>query len=301
MMKLSISGSIGYIGVGLVFAILWASASTVTKIGLQQAQPFVISVVRFFMASSLMLIISHFIMKNPVPSRNELKKLAIYGALNITLYLGLYILAMQEVSAGLASLAVAINPVFITLLSGIWDRKKIKWQTLASLMLCITGVLIAAYPLIVNSYASSTGIVLLFTSMLIYSIGTIYFNKNNWQGIHLLTINGWQTFFGGILILPIACITWNPEDNVLDSQFWITTSWLAIGVSILAIQCWIYLLRSFGGRSSYWLFLCPIVGFILSNSIMDEPIGIFTLVGSLLVLLGLYENIKNRFKTQKTD
>ncbi|MEY3432255.1 MAG: hypothetical protein RL131_191 [Bacteroidota bacterium] len=301
MMKLSISGSVGYIGVGLVFAILWASASTVTKIGLQQAQPFVISVVRFFMASALMLIISHLLMKNPLPKHEEFKKLAIYGLLNITIYLGLYILAMQEVSAGLGSLAVAINPVIITLLSGIWDRKKINLQSISSLLLCTSGVLIAAYPLIKNSFASPLGILLLFTSMLIYSLGTIYFERNNWQGLPLLTINGWQTFFGGVFIAPIAFFTWDAQSNVLDKQFWITTSWLAIGVSIMAIQCWIFLLKTYGGKSSYWLFLCPIVGFILSNSIMNEPIGVFTFVGSALVLFGLYGNIKNRFKAVKTD
>ncbi len=33
---------------GIFFAILWASASAATKIGLQSAQPFVMAVTRFF-------------------------------------------------------------------------------------------------------------------------------------------------------------------------------------------------------------------------------------------------------------
>ncbi|HEX9508929.1 MAG TPA: hypothetical protein VF939_00495 [Puia sp.] len=37
-------------GAGLIFSVLWSSASTATKIGLQAPQPFVLSVTRFFLA-----------------------------------------------------------------------------------------------------------------------------------------------------------------------------------------------------------------------------------------------------------
>jgi len=35
---------------GVLFAFLWASAATATKLGLQSAQPFVICIARFFLA-----------------------------------------------------------------------------------------------------------------------------------------------------------------------------------------------------------------------------------------------------------
>lgn len=43
-----------FIGVGIVFAILWSSAATATKIALESAQPLVIAVTRFLVAGSLM-------------------------------------------------------------------------------------------------------------------------------------------------------------------------------------------------------------------------------------------------------
>ena len=278
----------GFIGIGLLFAICWASASTVTKIGLEVAQPLVISVVRFFMAGLIMLIISHVFLRERKPVGKEWNRIAVYGLLNISIYLGLYVYAMQEVSPGLGSLAVAANPVIIMVVAAVWDKKPLSPITLLSLLLCAGGVTIAAYPLVQGSYATFRGILILFSSMFVYSAGTLYFQRNNWEGLHLLTINGWQTLLGGIFIFPVMLLTWDGDANQFNGSFWFTTGWLATVVSILAIQCWIYMLKHHGARSSYWLFLCPIFGFITSNIVVNEPLGLHTLFGLLLVIGGLY-------------
>ncbi len=277
-----------FIAIGLLFAICWASASTVTKIGLTVAQPLVISVVRFFMAGILMLFISHAMLRQRLPEGKEWGKIAVYGLLNISLYLGIYVYAMQQVSPGLGSLAVAINPVIIMVVAAAWDRKALAARTVLSLLVCVAGVAIAAYPLVQGAYATMTGILILFSSMFVYSAGTLYFQRNSWEGLHLLTINGWQTLLGGVFILPVVVLTWRPEANQFNGSFWFTTIWLATVVSILAVQCWIYMLKHHGTRSSYWLFLCPIFGFITSNIVVDEPLGLHTLFGLLFVIGGLY-------------
>jgi len=277
-----------FIAIGLLFAICWASASTVTKIGLTVAQPLVISVVRFFMAGVLMLFISHGMLRERLPRGKEWGKIAVYGLLNISLYLGIYVYAMQQVSPGLGSLAVAINPVIIMVVAAAWDRKALSGRTVLSLLLCVAGVTIAAYPLVQGAYATTAGILILFSSMFVYSAGTLYFQRNSWEGLHLLTINGWQTLLGGVFILPVVVLTWRPEANQFNGSFWFTTIWLATVVSILAVQCWIYMLKHHGTRSSYWLFLCPIFGFIISNIVVEEPLGLHTLFGLLFVIGGLY-------------
>lgn len=282
----------GFIITGLVFAALWASASVATKSGLTVAQPFVISNIRFFMAAGIMLIISHLLMRNRLPQGIEWKQLAIYGVLNITIYLGMYVIAMQEVSAGLGSLAVAINPVIITTVGLLWDRQQISLRITGSLMLGFLGVAVAAYPLLQGSYATISGIVLLLSSMLVYSAGTLYFQRKKWNELHLLTINGWQTILGGIFLLPFTLYYWKPDNNLLNPVFWLSTSWLAIGVSIGAVQTWIYLLKHNGTKASYWLFLSPIFGFIYASILMQEPVGIWTITGTLFVLAGLYWGTK---------
>ncbi|RZK87506.1 MAG: EamA family transporter, partial [Pedobacter sp.] len=73
--------------------------------------------------------------------------------------------------------------------------------------------------------------------------------------------------------------------------------WLAIPASIIASLCWMSLLRDNPTKASAWLFLCPIAGFIIAAVIMKEPLTWYTLVGVILVIIGLY--IVQRLKSTK--
>jgi probable blue pigment (indigoidine) exporter len=273
---------------GIVFAFLWSSASTATKIGLVSAQPFVISIFRFLIAGSIMLFVSHIVLGNRMPVKREWIQISIYGFLNITFYLGLYVIAMQQVSAGLGSLAIATNPVFIAMMSAFWFSHRIKFKNILSLLLCFMGVVLAAYPLLQNSYATPFGIIVLLISMIAYSLGIIYYSRVNWNGLTILAINGWQTILGGVFLIPALCATYQADKNSFDTSFWTSVCWLAIPVSIGAVQFWLYLLKSNPITASYWLFLCPIFGFLIAHFIMKEPITFYTVFGVILVISGLY-------------
>lgn len=278
---------------GLLFSILWSSASTATKIGLQVLQPFTICVVRFFLAGVVMIGISHLVLRQRLPKGKEWGQIAIYGLLANTIYLGLYVIAMRQVSAGLGSLGVATNPIFINLISVIFLRERLRPVTIFSLLLCMTGVVLAAWPLLRNSTATPMGLILLLVSMVAYSISVLYFSRVPWNGLSRLTINGWQVLFGGVFLLPVMVFVYQPPLNVWNIKGLVSIVWLAIPVSIAAVQLWLFLLHVDAARSSFWLFLCPVFGFILSNIFTHEPLTFYTFAGMTLVIAGIYwQNVK---------
>jgi probable blue pigment (indigoidine) exporter len=155
-------------------------------------------------------------------------------------------------------------------------------------------VVLAAYPLLQNSYATPLGIIILLVSMIAYSLGTIYYSRVHWNGLPILTINGWQTILGGIFLLPVLYATYQPDKNNFDVSFWTSVCWLAIPVSIGAVQFWLYLLKNNPLKASYWLFLCPIFGFIIAHFMMKELITLYTVFGVCFVISGLYIVQKKR-------
>ncbi|HVG40463.1 MAG TPA: DMT family transporter [Chitinophagaceae bacterium] len=282
-----IKGQYKWLIAGLLFAVLWASASTATKIGLTVAQPLVIAVIRFGIAGIILLVIAHLIARHRLPAGKEWQYLSIYGLCNITIYLGCFVIAMQHLTAGIGSLAIATNPLFISFLSVLFLKKKLTATIIAALLIGTVGVLVAAWPLLKDAIISTSGLLLLLFSMLSYSVAAIYFSAKNWNGLHLLSINGWQTLLGGLFLLPFALFFYKSNSNIYNSTFWGAVFWLVIPVSIFAVQLWLWLLKTNTVKAGLWLFLCPVFGFAIAAWLLHDSITYYTIAGIVLVVIGL--------------
>ncbi|WP_031526802.1 DMT family transporter [Dyadobacter crusticola] len=289
------------IGIGLLFSILWSSASVATKFGVQSAAPLVLANVRFFIAGILLLSFSYAFGKGSayrLPNKKEWQQLAVFGFLNTTLYLGLYVCAMKYTAAGIGSLAVSTNPLIIVLLSSWWLKRKPQAAEWLGIVLGMAGIGIATYPLLANSYTTGWGITLLLISMVAVSAASVYYASVKWELPNLL-INGWQVFIGGLLLLPATFLLSDFSSTVYDKVFWGSVLWLSLAVSIAGLICWFYLLRIDTVKASLWLFLCPLFGFFFAWWLMSEPITIYTVVGTILVVGGLYAGQRTKLSGKR--
>jgi probable blue pigment (indigoidine) exporter len=271
---------------GLFFSMLWASASVAGKFGIQSAEPLVLFSFRFLLAGIVLLMFSYAVLGSRLPNKNEWKQLTIFGSFNTSLYLGLFVVALQYITPGITSLAIALNPLFISAMTAVWTKRKVTAKEWLSISAGICGVFLAAYPLLQNANATPVGLLLLGLSMIAYSFGSVYYATVKWQ-LSRTTINAWQVFIGGILIVPPA-ILFHQKGNLFDGRFWWSLAWLIFPVSILAVQLWLRLLKTDAVRASLWLYLCPIFGFLYSAILLNEPITVLTITGTILVMTALY-------------
>lgn len=284
---------------GLLFAALWASASVATKFGVRSADPLILANVRFIIAGLLMLGYAYLLVpkKSPFPAARNWKPLAIFALLNTTIYLGAFVIAIKKISAGIGSLSIATNPLFIMLFSALWMKRKMKWYEVAGLLLGLTGVVIASFPLLQNSFASVDGLLILMGGMISVSAATVYYATVDWR-LPNIVINGWQVLLGGLFLLPLTLLTSDFRHSSFDLTFWLSVFWLIIPVSVAALQLWFYLIKIDTVQASLWLFLCPVFGFIYASLLLGEPITSYTWIGTGTVLAGLYlaqkEKLKNR-------
>jgi drug/metabolite transporter (DMT)-like permease len=271
---------------GFLFAILWSSASVAGKFGLMSSEPLTLFNFRFLAAGVLLLAITVFQKDSRLPQGKEWWQLTIFGIFNTALYLGIFIIALNEVAAGVTTLSLALNPLLISIMTSLWMKRKILGREWVSIFIGIAGVGVATYPLVQDGYASPFGLLLLFTSMFTYSIGAVYYSSVTWK-FSRATINGWQVFIGGLLLIPFT-LYFEGGNTTYDTRFWLSELWLVIPVSIGAIQLWLFLLKEDAVRASLWLFLCPIFGLLFSSLLLGEPFTVYTTVGALLVLLSLF-------------
>ena len=270
---------------GIVFAILWSSASVSAKIGVQSMEPLVLFQFRFILAGVLLLIYSYFFEDWKLPNKKEFIELAIFGFLNVTLYLSLFVLAITEVAAGIGSLSTSLGPLLMTILCGLIFDKKIKMIHFLGLFLGFSGVYITVIPLLGNSNATPRGLILLLFSMLSYSVASLYFASKKWS-LTRLALNGWQVLLGGIFMLPLT-IFFNKKPVIITLPALLSIAWLIGPVSILAVNIWLRLIKINTIKASFFLFLCPIFGFIFSSLFLNEPFTVHTIIGLIFVLCAL--------------
>ncbi|MBX2914373.1 MAG: EamA family transporter [Cyclobacteriaceae bacterium] len=276
-----------YLITGLSFSVLWSSASIAGKFGLNSAEPLLFFTTRFLIAGGILLVYAHLIKSYRIPTGTEWKHLAVFGAFNTALYLGIFIVALQFITAGITALAIALNPLFISLLSSILNKRKVKWMEWGSITLGLAGVLLASYPLLQLETISIVGLFLLGLSMVTYSIGAVYYAGQNWT-LQRVTINGWQVLFGGLMTAPFAIFMHTPDSNQFDTSFWLSLLWLVVPVSIVAVNLWLILLKADAVKASIWLYLCPIFGLMLSALLLGEPLSTYTWLGTALVLSAVF-------------
>jgi len=284
--------------IGLLFAMLWASASVATKFGILSAPPLILGNLRFFIAGAVLLGYCYFISRDKQyrwPGATEWKQLAIFGFLNTTVYLGMYVIAMKHTAAGIGSLATSTNPLLIVLLSSwIMGRKAAKSEII-SIIIGMAGIALATYPLLKSSDTTISGVTILMLSMVAVSFASVYYAQIKWTLPNLL-INGWQVTLGGLFLIPFTLVMSDFSTIQLDSRLIYSVLWLSLAVSVVGLICWFYLLKIDTVKASLWLFLCPLFGFFYAWWLLGEPITLYTVAGTFLVVTGLYIGQRKKLK-----
>lgn len=275
---------------GLLFAMLWASASVATKFGILSVPPLVLGNLRFFIAGFVLLGFCYLISRDTqyrLPNAAEWRQLATFGFLNTTVYLGMYVFAMKYTAAGIGSLATSTNPLLIVLLSSWLMGRKPEKAEILSIIIGMSGIALATYPLLKSANTSIFGVTILMLSMVAVSFASVYYARIKWTLPNLL-INGWQVTLGGLFLLPFTFLMSDFNTVQFDNRLIYSVLWLSLSVSVVGLICWFYLLKIDTVKASLWLFLCPLFGFFYAWWLLNEPTTWYTIAGTLLVVTGLY-------------
>lgn len=273
---------------GLLFTLLWASATVATKFAFHSCDLFLLTLIRFVTVSLILLFYTYIVKgkSSKFPTKTEFKKLFILGVLNVTVYMTGYLIAIKYVSAGLISLITAVNPLLLIVFSAIFYKRKLSSFEIIGVIIAVSGLVLAAIPNLYNSHATLLGLLALIAGICALSTGSIYY-ANSGLSLKKMEVNTWQITLGGILFLPIVFLNRSHNFLIPNLNFFLSIAWLIFPVSIIAYAMWLILLQRDAVKAGLWLFLTPAFGYLMAVIILHEKITIYGIGGSLLVVSGL--------------
>jgi len=275
--------------VALVYILLWSSAFIATKVGVTHSPPLTLLAARFLVAAALLAGLAQ-TRGLPWPrGRRDWASLALFGLLNSGLYLGFSYEALRHLSAGMATIIAATNPLLLTLLAPRLLGERLTRTRLLGLALGFGGVVfVVGARLDVRGGADTpVGAVVAFAGV-VCLVGATVLYKRRPPRAHPLVVNAVQLAAAGLALTPPALLVEHPERVRVDMPLALSFLYLVLVISIGASLLWFWLLeRGEASVASAYYFLTPIFGLGLAALLLGEPVGPRDLLGLVAVAAGI--------------
>jgi len=271
----------------LAIVFVWGTNFVVIRLGLNALPPLFLAALRFI----LVFVPAAFFLRRPqVAWRN----LATYGVCIGLLQFGMLFVAMNgHISPGLASLVVQMQ-VFFTIALAMWrTREKIKPHQIGAFGLAIAGMaVIAAH----NGQGTTIlGLVLVLGAAMGWALG----NQAGREAgpVNMLAYVVWAALFSAPPLLVLSLLLEGPAAiaaGVAHASWitWATVVWQCVGNTMFGYSCWAWLLSRYPAATvAPMSLLVPVFGFAASATILGEPLPLWKIGATLLIMAGLAVNL----------
>ena len=265
--------------------IFWSLAYVLTRMTLHYFSAFSLGFLRYFFASCALIIIA-IITKMKWPQKTDLKWFILSGAVGFFIYMIVFNLGCETVSASTSSVVLATVPVFTALLARIIYREKlsvIKWIAIA---VEFFGVILLT--LMNHTFSINNGLILLLIAAISLSVYNLLQRKltKTYSG---LQASAFSIFFGTIMLAIFLPGSIKDVQNAPPIQL-IYIIILGVFSSAIAFVAWAEALKKAKKASSVsnYMFVTPflttLLGFLISKEKPDLP----TIVGGGIILAGVF-------------
>jgi drug/metabolite transporter (DMT)-like permease len=273
--------------------IFWGGTFVAARVVAQDMGPFSASFLRFF-AASLFLIALILRKEGQFPRlrRHQIIPAILLGMTGVFTYNVFFFLGMKTITAGRASLIVATNPVFISLLSAFFFQQPLDAKKVMGILLCLTGATIVISrgdPLSIFTGGVGWGDVYLLGSVASWVVYSLI-GKVIMKDFSPLAAVTYSCLIGAAALLPPALL-----ENIteLAGGFsltdWAGILYLAFFGTVLGFFWYYQGIQAIGlSRASVFINLVPVSGVFWGWLILGEAVNFSLLAGAALVVGGVY-------------
>lgn len=270
--------------------VIWGTTFVATKILLEVFMPIEILFFRFVLGYIALFAVSpHF--AKPESAKRELLYAAA-GLSGVCLYYFAENIALTYTLASNVSVMVSIAPFFTAILAHFLqrDKERIPLCFFLGFAIAITGIVMIS--LNGNSFElNPKGDILALAAALLWAVYSIITKEIGKAGDSIIRVTRHIFFYGILFILPIFIVSGASFSltPLSEPRMLFPMLYLGFGASALCFVTWNFSVRVLGAvKSSVYIYLVPVITIIFSAIILDEPVTLMIILGTLLTLLGLF-------------
>ncbi len=273
----------------LALGAIWGASFLFIKVIVDETSPLEVTEGRMFFGALAVGVVM-VIRKTPVRRPSALWfKVAVWALVGIVTPFILIAWAEEHIDSGTASVLNSSMPLFTMLFAAIFlIEEQLTPARVAGLGIGFVGVIVLTsgdvYDLRDSAVLSQLAVV---GAAACYGAGAVY-ARSLLKEDDPVGLTGGQLVLGTLLVLPIMLVVRGTPDYSLSVEAWL--SLLALGVlgTGIAIIIYLWLVDNVGSvRSSLVTYIIPVVGLFLGWAVLDESIGINTVLGCALIIAGV--------------
>ena len=291
-----------FVYLGIVY-VLWGSTFLAIRVAVREGSgfpPFIMAGTRILAASAILFIIAWLAKQRLRPTRAELLVVAGAGLLLWTGANGLVTWSEQRVHAGPAALIIATVPIWASLMDAYLDRRRPSYLLVTSLGVALLGVAVLSVPFLTSGVrADALSILTLLFAALSWAAGVVLQSRRPVK-LEVYANAAYQTLFGALGILTVSLLLSEPAPSPVP-EAWIAWAYLIVFGSLIGFTSYLQTIRllplTVATTNTY---VNPVVAIVLGAILLSEPMTVYTLVGTVLVLLGVVGVFRDRFRARPT-
>ena len=277
----------------LLTAVFWGGTFIAARVVTQNVGPFSASFLRFAIASLFLVFITKKLEGGlPRLKKHQIIPVILLGMTGVFAYNVFFFLGLKTVTAGRASVIIAMNPIFIALFAHLLFKEQLSRINVTGILLCVTGAIVViseGNPLAVMQGGLGRGELYILgcvVSWVLYSLT----GKHTMKEISPLAAVTYSCLIGGAMLFAPACM----EGLFTDVAGYRTVDWLGITYlgffgSVLGFT-WFYegIQKIGASRAAVFINFVPVSAVILAFFLLRETLGISLVTGGAMVIGGAY-------------
>ena len=282
--------------------IIWGTTFISTKVLLRDFSPIEILFSRFLIGFiTLLLVYPH---KLKITDRKHELYFICAGLSGVTLYFLFENIALTYSLASNVGVILSIAPFFTAIFAHLFlDSENLRPRFFIGFAVAILGISLISFNGNMILKLNPLGDILAILAAIVWAIYSIITKKIS--GFHYNTIQATRrTFFYGLLFIIPALFIFDFKlglNRFTEPTNLLNILYLGLGASALCFVTWSFSVKILGAvKTSVYIYLVPVITVVTSYIVLQEKITLFSLLGTVLTLVGLFiseSRIKLRIKS----